>query len=103
MLRKRETTVKTTMTATMPIIDACGAMIFMPSETKKSVRKKSRRGRVLAVTWMLYGKAAMLRPATSAPISFESPIHPAAPATAAHQPMLRATTISGALAIAWKA
>ena len=34
----------------------------MPSDTKNSVRKKSRSGSVLAVTWMLYGNAAMLSP-----------------------------------------
>src|SRR5215207_1439680 len=76
-----------------------GAVIFMPSDMKKSVRKKSRSGSVLAVTWTLYGKAAMLRPATSAPISLDRPSALAAPATAAHQPTLIATTISGALAI----
>ena len=53
MLRNRLTIVNTTITATSPIIDALGAMICIPSDTKNSVRKKSRSGRVLAVTWML--------------------------------------------------
>src|SRR5687768_1273127 len=99
MLRNREATVKTTSSATTPAMSQLGAVIFSPSDMKNSVRKKSRSGRVLAVTWMLYGNAPMHSPATSAPISLLSPIAAAPAATAAHHPMETATTSSGALAI----
>src|SRR5688500_610426 len=48
---------------------------------------------------MLYGNAAMLRPAISAPISLDRLIAPASAATPAHQPIETATTISGGRAI----
>src|SRR5215213_1698725 len=99
MLRNRDATVKTTSSATMPAMSQLGAVIFSPSDMKNSVRKKSRSGSVLALTWMLYGNAPMHSAATSAPISLLSPIAAALAATAAHQPIDTATTSSGALAI----
>src|SRR5687768_1228274 len=99
MLRNRDATVNTTSSATTPAMSQLGAVIFSPSDMKNSVRKKSRSGKVFAVTWMLYGNAPMHSPATSAPISLLRPMAAADAATAAHQPIDTATTISGALAI----
>jgi hypothetical protein len=42
-----------TSPSTMPIMSTRGAEICIPSDTKNRVRKKSRSGSVLAVTWML--------------------------------------------------
>ena len=61
--------------------------------------KKSRSGSVLAVTWIEYGNAAIDSPATSAPISLESPSALAPAATAAQYPIDTANTISGFIAI----
>src|SRR5687768_8774597 len=99
MVAKREKMVKPTTRATGPIMEAVGTMIFIPSDTKNSVMKKSRSGSVLAVTWIEYGNAAIDSPATSAPISFDSPIALAPAATTAHHPIDTASTISGFVAI----
>jgi len=50
---KREMMTNATIPATSPAISQRGAVICMPSDTKNSVRKKSRSGSVLAETWML--------------------------------------------------
>ncbi len=50
IVTKREPNTNNTRMEAMVNSSAVGAIIFMPSEIKKSVRKKSRSGSVFAVT-----------------------------------------------------
>src|SRR6185436_15360147 len=81
---KRVSTTTTDSTAAANSAAPVGTASSMPSDTKKSVTKKSRSDWIFATTSSEYGKVERLTPAISAPIAEEKSAFIAAKQTRKH-------------------
>ena len=95
MVKNRDTTTKTESRTAVTTVETSGRLICVPSATKNNVMKKSRRLTTFAVTSRLYGKVERATPATSAPISLESPSPAETSTSVKHHAKAPSTSSSG--------